>query len=43
MRCWLLEAVFLNDKPTMIHCRNLKSFAGGESTLIIAETLGGKI
>ena len=45
-----LKTVFLNDTPMMIHCRLYphnfhicKSFDGGESTPVIADTLGGKI
>ena len=49
VRRWHLKTVFfLNDTP--IHCRLYphklhicKTFDGGESTPVIAETLGGKI
>ena len=50
VRRWHLKTVFLNDTPMMIHCRLYphnfhicKSFDGGESTPVIADTLGGKI
>ena len=50
VRHWHLKTVFLNDTPMMIHCRLYphnfhicKSFDGGESTPVIADTLGGKI